>query len=319
MRELTGVYGTYAFNEWERRLEEDRSAAADLSDTKERSGQLSSGPPMEVKSFARLVDIVSFLSVMNKNLILLYRGQGEDHRLLPSLLRSRWPVFGHEDVCAELGLDRLHYWDQLASVESVVLRVLEDHGLPRWRHLRAYRSAKWAVIQHYELWPTPLLDLTASLRVAASFGLGLDDGARTKGMLYVVGVRNVRSDLMPLKCDNAHEQASRSLTIRLNAVCPPNARRPHLQEGFLVGHYPFEHQHACDEEASDAASILVAKLALTDDDGRFWDPDFPIHTRNSLLPALDQDDLLGDFRRRLVLDMNESGSWFVRGRGVTSD
>jgi hypothetical protein len=306
MRELEGVYGVHALEEWEGRLATDRRAAEDLSDTKERSGQLSSRPPMRIDSFGRLVQVASFLSVMNKTLILLYRGQKEDHPLLPSLFRPQWRPPGFDDIPPEIGGDRLHYWDELASVESIALRVLESHGLPRWRHLRAYRSARWAVIQHYELWPTPLLDFTSSLRVAASFAFDFDDSVQTRGMLYVVGVRKVRSDLMPLTRDDADEQAGRSLTIRLNAVCPPSAQRPHLQEGFLVGRYPFERQQAWDQESSDAASILVAKIALTNDGG-FWNADFPIHTRGSLIPGVERDALLSDFRTHIKFGVDDSG------------
>jgi hypothetical protein len=265
-----------------------------------------------------LVAVVSFLSVMNKNLILLYRGQSGDHRLLPSLLRSHWYPFGRENVCAEIGPDRRHYWDELASVESIVLRILKSHGLPRWRHLEYYPAARWAVIQHYELWPTPLLDFTSSLRVAASFAFGFDDSAQAEGMLYVVGVRKTRSDLMTLPRDHSVEDESRLLTIRLNAVCPPSAKRPHLQEGFLVGHYPFGREQLDDEASNDAASILVAKFALTND-GCFWNTDFPIHTQGSLLPAAEQDALLGDLANRITLRIDDSGiASLDRGRGVVS-
>ena len=69
-----------------------------------------------VKSFERLAEVASFLSLMNKTLVLLYRGQDADYPLLPSLLRSDWRVFGHEHGRADLGIDRPHYWNELSSI-----------------------------------------------------------------------------------------------------------------------------------------------------------------------------------------------------------
>jgi hypothetical protein len=34
-----------------------------------------------------------------------------------------------------------------------------------------FKEAVWAIAQHYELWPTPLIDITQNLRTAASFAL----------------------------------------------------------------------------------------------------------------------------------------------------
>ena len=55
------------------------------------------------------------------------------------------------------------------------------------------REAKSAVTQHYGFWPTPLIDLTSSLWVAASFALkARQDDTVIRGFLYVVGMPNRR-------------------------------------------------------------------------------------------------------------------------------
>lgn len=310
MRELAPVYGTHAFEEWENRVKS-KKKWDNLSDTKEPPGSLCARPPLPIESFERLVEVISFLSVMNKTLILLYRGQTQDWALRPSLMRPRWSLRGAGTKPVELGQDRFHYWEQLELVEDIVLKTLMRHGLPRWRHLKYRQAARWAVIQHYELWPTPLLDFTSSLRVAATFAFDFDSNSPGGGILSVVGVERIRSDLMD--ADYKTEREDGTLAIRLNSVCPPRARRPHLQEGFLVGAHPFERAHVSNVDSSDAAAILIAKLALlSKGPGEFWSDDFPIHTRRSLLPEEEDDTLLRDFRESISYAVDDSGSISVR-------
>jgi hypothetical protein len=158
------------------------------------------------------------------------------------------------------------------------------------------------VVQHYEIWPTPLLDLTSSLRVAASFALGLEDprkvGKKRKtkpgkrsGHLYVLAVPDLLSDFQELD-----ERSPRMQVLRLNAVCPPDAVRPHFQDGFLMT-WP-QPGGALDLQAN-AESKLVAKFRLIDT-GHFWSKDFPRHTFASLLPEADHDALLRRFRKRIT-------------------
>lgn len=313
MRGLGLVYGTYAFAEWERRRREGAvELMRDLRDTREKSGRPRSPSPMVVDSFIRLVDVVAFLAVMNKTLTLLYRGQTARHPLLPTLYRSDWlpPGRGQQSRVAIDGGERLHYWATLETVEPLVFEVLFAEGLPRWRHLKGRRPARWAVIQHYGLWPTPLLDFTTSLRVGASFAFGLDRRA-SEGFLSVVGVRGVRSDLMPLKRDDAHERKAGVLAIRLNSVCPPSAMRPHLQYGVLVGRYPFEPPSAADVRINDAAPIVIATLKLVND-GSFWSRDFPIHRVGSLLPTERRDQLSRRLRGSVRYRREPSGRITVR-------
>ncbi|MER5326965.1 FRG domain-containing protein [Streptosporangium roseum] len=276
----------------------------DLSDTKESSG---GHRIKEVHHFVELIDITAFLAVMNKNLTLAFRGQPQDHSLLPTLFRSHWcPPIGDGSHRVRIdGDQREHYWEKLKSVEQATLAVLHDEGLPRWRHLRDHPPARWAVIQHYELWPTPLLDFSTSLRVAASFAFDCHRNA-SGGYLYVVGLRRIHSDLMPLSDNDDAEQEAQLLAIRLNAVCPPKAKRPHLQEGVLLGHYPFRRPDKFSQRLNDASSILIAKLRLINQ-GDFWSKDFPIHRRASLLPKKKDDGLLRKLRERVNYRQNSSG------------
>jgi len=310
------IYGIRALNEWNRRFaQHDIPAMRDLGDTKQDSG-VDQGEFMEVRSFDKLLKIISFLSVMNKRLILLYRGQVNDAILQSSLSRNTWQPWS-ADLAAPAsleGAERTYYWETLATVEKLVLDVLEEYGMPRWRHMQYCAPARWAVVQHYGLWPTPLIDFTTSTRVAASFAFGIKKNSK-EGYLYVVGAKRVRSDLMTLGNANTEEVNLQTLVIRLNSVCPPSALRPHLQEGVLVGNYPVPSTDSPYEtEAHDASPLVIAKFKLIDDGG-FWTEDFPKHRIEALLPAEENDPMLHRFREVVDWRRGATGRVLLRASG----
>lgn len=302
MKAIPNVYGSESWTAWNDRRKKGDGSERYLGDTKHASG--SPVPVLEFGSYRELADAVAFLAVMNKNLTLLFRGQTRDFKLLPSMHRSSWPVNATDDRKGNLDAGRLEYWARLRGIEQEVVPVLRQHGLPRHRHIEdpQIRYARWAVIQHYELWPTPMLDFSSSLRVATSFAFG-PEPRRKEGYLYVTGSRKLRSDLMPLHYDDAVERSDGVLTIRLNSVCPPSAVRPHLQEGVLMGLYPFDGEASLDPSRSDFDPRVIAKFKLVDT-GNFWTKDFDCHTKVALLP--DADPLEHDLRISLGLPVGTS-------------
>ena len=75
-------------------------------------------------------------------------------------------------------------------------------------------------------------------------------------------------------------------TIRLSSICPPQARRPYFQEGYLVGEYPelmsfYEKSRYAPHEI-DFGQRLLAKFRLPT---TFWEPDhFPPIPKTALYP-----------------------------------
>jgi hypothetical protein len=177
------------------------SAPLYLGNTKQRPEQIQAEEPFNVSTYRDLFRVVSFLNVMNKEFNLLFRGQGHDYLLGPSISRENWEV---PDInrTVRLSADRQYYWQRLAPMCDWVSEILRGK-LPRHAPFEQYkylgkkhlRVAPWAVIQHYGLWPTPLLDMTSSLRVAASFALGLPK-SRDTGVLYVFAIPRIVSDVM---------------------------------------------------------------------------------------------------------------------------
>jgi hypothetical protein len=145
--------------------------------------------------------------------------------------------------------------------------------------LAAHREYWIALLQHYELAATPLLDVTQSLRMAATFALS-DNGTwaeRHEGFVYVFGLPHAPACL-------AHLVDEQMVIVRLQSVCPPDALRPHFQEGFLIGRWPLSFQKL---KGDNAAYRLIGKYRLHNPNGKFWDTGFEAIPRTSVYPAID--------------------------------
>jgi hypothetical protein len=300
MYRLEAVYGPRTYKTFGR----EKTFNGKLTSTRQSWKQVSK-EPLAARSYADLVDIVSFLSVMNKRDTLYFRGQTKDWGpLQPAIFRSIWTsLSGTRHVIPKDPAVLQQIWDHLnVEIKTLIRSVCDKLPMPRPSTLRMFREAAWAIAQHYELWPTPLIDITPSLRTAASFALW--DGQK-EGFVYVVA--------LPPSTNSVTFDADQHVVLaRLQAVCPPVAKRPHFQEGFLAGRFPFASplKNCIDEDPaklSDLTRRLVARIDLTDSDDEnsrqarrpsghgFWSDDFPRMSREALLPKADDDHLLKSF------------------------
>lgn len=239
-------------------------------------------PGHEVRSFRELVRIVAELSAANPRLFPLYRGQNQDYRnaagasmLYPSLFRR--PAGKHR-VTRRVIEARQRY------LREVIAQLRANPPLARWQiPLASHTEVWWALLQHYELAATPLLDLTQSLRVAATFALTEPQlwQGRQEGYVFVFGLPNAPACLAPMVDEEM-------VLVRLQSVCPPNAFRPHFQEGYMVGRWPLSREKL---KGDNAAYRLLGKYRLDNYSGSFWDPDFAPLPRAAIYPS---DDAFGD-------------------------
>lgn len=91
-------------------------------------------------------------------------------------------------------------------------------------------------------------------------------GSRHDGYVYVVGLPELHGSV-------THHMDQQLVIADLRRICPPAAKRPHRQDGLLVGRHPFygfklgdgndEHQR------SDLAQRTIAVIALNNKDGGF--------------------------------------------------
>ena len=247
------------------------------------NGRVRQGDGHRVSSFEELAAKVAELQFMNWDYVLMFRGQSGDHRnrsnatsLKPTLFRSRK---GEKTNPDERLLSR-----RFSRLDAAEQRLASRYAFLGKDRVTRHRILRWAILQHYEICDTPLLDVTHSLRIAASFAsLGNSETA----YVFVLGVPNLSGAV------TASAEAGLQI-VRLASVCPPDAKRPHIQEGYLLGEYPdiagYSQKQLYDPFEIDFGRRLVAKFRF--DPTRFWhDPAFPAVPEAALYPSPPSDRL----------------------------
>jgi len=242
-----------------------------------KNAAIRQGPGHRVGSYLELATKIAELQFLNRDHVLLFRGQGGDFRnikrnssLKPTLFRA---ISGNPDRATLVAR-----FAALARAEQILIADYAKPKLLGVERLKRHRILRWSILQHYEVCETPLLDVTHSLRIAASFAsLAGTDTA----FLYVLGVPNLSGAI------TASAEAGLQI-VRLSSVCPPSAVRPHIQEGYLLGEYPDMAGTAQKENyfpyEMDFGRRLVAKFSFTP--ASFWNNDnFPRVARTALYPS----------------------------------
>ena len=191
------------------------------------NNEIKSSKPLKIKNYDELVDNVAKLSFHNKSSILFFRGQNKDYAdksgtiILPAIYRNT-----NVKPYLKARFDVLKEKSELFRGE---LRKRKPKFIGTSLLLK-YQELTWAVFQHYEVCPTPLLDLTHSLHVACSFAFD-SKKANNSAIIYVLG--------FPRMMDNiSYSTIEELLNIRLLSICPPKARRPYFQEAYIAGPFP---------------------------------------------------------------------------------
>lgn len=246
-----------------------------------------------VASFMELVTKMAELQFRNPDFVLMFRGQRSDHRnqrnnttLKPSLFRAER---GGDPLPAPATLNER--FNKLRKAEKLLVRRYDEANLLGKERILRHRLLRWAILQHYEVCPTPLLDVTHSLRIAASFA---SMGATGEAYIFVLAVPNLSGAI------TASAEAGLQI-VRLASVCPPSAVRPHIQEGYLLGEYPemadYDQKENYGHYEIDFGRRLLAKFRFTP--ATFWHPDiFPQIPEEALYP-FDENDPLLDLTSRI--------------------
>lgn len=235
-------------------------------------------PGYRVRRFEELVKVSAHLAAGNRGHMLFFRGQARDYvdrngrtNLYPTLFRKGASPLRRAELAKR--------WAKLEACVKAIVAHRADLALPGKTH--RHIEAAIALLQHYGLCETPLLDVTPSLRVAASFALP-DDKAKL-GYLYALALPYPHGSI-------SHFVDQDMVLVRLFGVCPFEAVRPHYQEGYLVGKFPIANAGdlgVTKERNDNGASRLVAKIVLDDRDGGFFHGGFPRFPASTLLPPKD--------------------------------
>jgi hypothetical protein len=233
-----------------------------------------------VETYSGLIAKLAQLAFANPEMVLLMRGQSREYiekgksTLYPTMYRT-----GSDEIYAAELRDRYELLRQREQALYEVLRYTDY-----WERVGRSDLARWAILQHYEVCPTPLLDVTHSALVACSFAW-LSQGMSPGGefFLYVLGLPQISGSITV-----APAQALQ--VIRLSNVCPPETLRPYFQEGYLIGTYPsvdtLDEKMRYFRAEMDGARRLVAKFRIPRVD-EFWDNGFQRLPETALYPDND--------------------------------
>jgi hypothetical protein len=249
----------------------------------------------EVSSYAELAQKVAELQFLNREHVLLFRGQATDYRssrssslLKPSCFRLN---AGKEPTPNILQAR----FEILNNAERELSSLFSGRKYLGADQIKRHRSIRWAILQHYEVCATPLLDVSQSLRIGASFASV--DAKNSKVYLFVFGVPNLSGAI------TSSSEAGLQI-IRLPSACPPVAVRPHFQEGYLLGEYPeiadYDQHSQYSYHEMDFGRRLLAKFCF--DPERLWNnPNFPHASRKALYATQQRDEL-----REIATDIRSS-------------
>jgi hypothetical protein len=233
-----------------------------------------------IKNFRELIEEVAIVTISNKSYEMFYRGQSNDYKNSQSIFyKDKKPkTIIYPAICRPEKNEDGSYKHSLRKTQLTKryneLYNMVDSVAGKRSYLPEYH---FALLQHYHICPTPLIDITQSLRVAATFALR----DSTTGYVYVFGLPYPNQSI-------SHYTDMGIVLVKLQNVCPVEALRPRYQEGYLVGKYPF---YPAKEGADNLARRLVAKFYLDNNTGTFWDSDFQPIPEDVLFPKNDKIEL----------------------------
>lgn len=177
-------------------------------------------------------------------------------------------------------------FERLRAAEAKLVRFYREAKFRGIERLARHRSIRWSILQHYDVCRTPLLDVSQSLRISASFASGKN--GKGAAYVYVLGVPN-RSGAVTASAESGLQ------IICLSSACPPEAVRPHMQEGFLLGEYPeiadYDRGARYSYAQMDFGRRLVSKFKLKLDG--FWSSSsFPAASIEAIYPRKYHDPLV---------------------------
>ncbi len=231
-----------------------------------------------VSSYRELVSKVAELQWRNRGHVMLFRGQSLDWRSTKNLTMLRPTIFrplvGKKTLARSVVEKR---FGAMTSAEAALVEGFRAKLRMGRDRIAKERLLRWAILQHYEVCPTPLLDVSQSLRIAASFG---SMTMPREAFLFVLAVPHITGAI------TAHAESGLQI-LRLSSVCPPSAIRPHIQEGYLLGEYPemigVDQANQYSHYEMDFGRRIVAKFRFNP--ASFWSDDtFPVIPEAALYP-----------------------------------
>jgi hypothetical protein len=255
--------------------------------------------PLRVNTYQELVESVAQIAFYNQDYILFFRGQEKDFKvngestILPSIYRSDSSDLLTPTQRLEVLTEK---FDKLKE-HSEILKQLAERERSRFAgttKLTKYEELRWAILQHYEVVDTPVLDLTHSLHVASSFALEKVEKGEF-GVIQVLGMPAIS----PTTSYFSNEELA---MIRLLAFAPPKASRLFMQEAYSVSPFPFSDLiRTVNKDRFDFGRRLIAKFEIPNADD-FWGNGINKIDRKFLFP---ENDVFEEFLGILRIDFDQ--------------
>ena len=263
-----------------------------IPELSEHRGQkkISEVGPYDIFNYRELVKILARLAYENKDHLLFFRGQSEDHlnkanssTIYPSIYRSE-----------HLSVGELRYRFRVLEAAAKQLKELfVREKLYGYEELRKKPYVQYSILQHYMVCRTPLLDLTQSIRVACSFAQLFT--SKNYAFIYVIGLPYITNRI---SINSEHD----IVNIRLLSISPPDALRPYFQDGYLAGTTDITTEYSSDKTELDFNNRLIAEFRIPNND-IFWGRGFSIIPEEALLPANDK---VKDLCESITTDLSTS-------------
>ncbi|WZL88752.1 FRG domain-containing protein [Salinimicrobium sp. 3283s] len=233
----------------------------------------------KVDSFKELIDEVAVVTINNKAFEMFYRGQSKDYLNNQAIIYSdrKKKSIIYPAICRpEKKSDgTLKYSIRKKAIKERYKKLYDlINFINRKRKTRLPDEYYMSLFQHYEISSTPLIDITQSLRVAATFALQKENC----GYLYVFGLPFPNQSI-------SYFTDLGIILLKLQNIVSVEAIRPRYQEGYLVGKFPFSETKTVGDDLSNR---MVAKFKLDNTNGKFWDKYFQPMPNEILFPENDK-------------------------------
>ncbi len=229
--------------------------------------------PYLINKFSKLVEAVAKLSYENEEHLLFFRGQASDYvdnagksTFLPTIYRG-------QNLSQEELDDR---FEILENASKELVKEFNSSKTKGYKEVERKTLIRWSILQHYEVCPTPLIDVTQSLRVACSFAFDQNDS--DEAFIYVFGFPYLTNRI---SINSEYDL----INIRLLSICPPEALRPYFQEGYLVGTSDVTNEIVNPKEL-DLSNRIIAKFKIPKKN--FWDRKYFPLPKIALYPEKDK-------------------------------
>lgn len=265
---------------------------------------LLSGDGCLVETYKQLREYIAELSCIHPDSVLFFRGQKTDYKR-PRGTRSQegstfLPTIYRDNPDSSTLLDR---WSRLEAATNRLSKELERHpdiDKKEYEFLTRKKLAQWSILQHYEVVKTPLVDVTQSLRVACSFAVM--ENPNEYAYIYAFA--------LPYPTGRISVNSEHYLTnIRLLSIIPSGVKRPHNQEGFLIGEDDITRTDKV-YEMFDLRNRCVGKFKIHIGNIDFWKAGVDLEdralTKTELYPDITEGDSLSGICEAIKREINST-------------